>query len=92
MIHTCQIISHGSPAEWATTDQGHGNMYGIDLSLGLLLPSWELWAFFNGQHIIGVIDLHTQDASECQKSFSEGYISLVDFYAWAVCNGQKTKE
>ena len=81
MIHTCQTISHGSPAVWATTDQVHGNMYGIDLGLGLLLPSWELRAFFNRQNAIGVFDLRTQDASECQKTLSEGYFSLVDFYA-----------
>ena len=49
MIHTCQTISQGSPAVWATTDQVHGNMYGIDLGLGLLLPSRELQAFFNGK-------------------------------------------
>ena len=66
-------------------------MYGIDLGLGLLLPSQELQAFFNGQNV-GVIDLHAQDASECQKLLSEGYFSLADFYAWAACNGQNTKE
>ena len=71
MIHTCQTISQGSPAVWATTDQVHRNMYGIDLGLGLLLPSRELWAFFNGQNIVGVFDLHTRDATECQKSLSE---------------------
>ena len=87
MIHTCQTISQGSPAVWATTDQVHGNMYRIDLGLGLLLPSRELWAFFNGQNVVGVFDLHAQDASECQKSSSEGYLSLVYFYAWAACNG-----
>ena len=92
MIHTCQTISQGSPAIWASTDQVHGNMYGIDLGLGLLLPSRELWAFFNGKNVISVFDLHAQDASECQKLLSEGYFSLVDFYAWAVCNGQNTKE
>ena len=92
MIHTCQTISQGSAAIWATIDQVYGNMYGIDLGLGLLLPSQELWAFFNGQNIVGVFDLHTQDASECQKSLCEGYFSLVDFYAWAACNGQNTKE
>ena len=91
-IHTCQTISQGSPAVWATTDQVHGNMYGIDLGLGLLLPSLELQAFFNGQNVVGVFDLHAQDASECQKSLSEGYFSLADFYAWAACNGQNTKE
>ena len=67
MIHTCQTISQGSPAVWATTDPVHGNMYGIDLGLGLLLPSRELCTFFNGQNIVGVFDFHTQDASECQN-------------------------
>ena len=62
MIQTCETISQGSPAVWATTDQVHGNMYGIDPGLGQLLPSRELWAFFNGQNVVGVFDLHTQDA------------------------------
>ena len=92
MIHKCQTISQGSPAVWATTDQVHGNMYGIDLGLELLLPSLELRAFFNGQNVVGVFALRAQDASECQKSLSEGNFSLVDFYAWAACNGQNTKE
>ena len=92
MIHTCQTISQGSRAIWATTDQVHRNMYGIDQGLGLLLPSQELRAFFTGQNVVGVFDLHAQDASECQKLMSEGYFSLVDFYTWAACNGQNTKE
>ena len=89
MIHTCQTISQGSPAIWATTNQVHEK---IDLGLGLLLPSQELWAFFNGQNIVGVFDLHAKDALECQKFLSEGYFSLVDFYAWAACNRQNTME
>ena len=96
MIHTCrtisQVHSQGPPAVWTTTDQVHRNMYGIDLGLGLLLPSRELRAFFKWQNVVGVFDLHAQDASECQKSSSEGYFSLVDFYAWAACNEQNTKE
>ena len=92
MIHTCQTISQSSPATWATTNQVHGNMYEIDLSLGLLLSSQELWAFFNGQNVVVVFDLHAQDALECQKLLSEGYFSLVDFYARAACNRQNTME
>ena len=49
-------------------------------------------AFFNGQNIVGVFDLHAQDALECQKSLCEGYFPLADFYAWAACNRQNTKE
>ena len=92
MIHKSETISQGSPAVWATTNQVHGKMYGIDLGLGLVLPSRELQAFFNGQNVVSVFDLHAQDTLECQKLLSEGYFSLVDFYAWAVCNGQNTKK
>ena len=45
---------------------------------------------------VGVFDLHARDASECQKSLSEKWplrlLSLDDFYAWAACNGQNSKE
>ena len=68
MIHTCQTTSQGSPAKWTTTDQVHGNMYKIDLGLGILQPSRKLRAFFNRQNVIGVFDLHVQDALQCQKS------------------------